>query len=189
MPRGRPKTIDEDKILDAVMHELWENGVKSLSLNALADRVGVSKPTLVAAFGNKDKLIATALSRYDQAEREHGAAVLAKGAPLDVTMRAYLQAVIDAFADEASPCGCFIARTSTEFSTETDGPIRRVLNDAAGARRDRMVQYLRDQNHPTPECLADFILAQTTALSAMSCGGAPKEAMESVADWAVKSLR
>jgi len=62
--RGRPKTLKTDDLIDVAMHAYWEEGPTEVSLNAICQRAGVSKPSVYRAFGNDDGLTAAALSTY-----------------------------------------------------------------------------------------------------------------------------
>lgn len=58
---GRKKKIDRDKGLVATEADILEPDARSLTLGAVAERVGSGKGRLVYTFGRKDKLIHAAL--------------------------------------------------------------------------------------------------------------------------------
>lgn len=60
---ARKKEIDRDRILDAVDAVIMESGGRQLTLDAVAERAGISKGGLVYSFATKDELIAAALER------------------------------------------------------------------------------------------------------------------------------
>jgi AcrR family transcriptional regulator len=59
----RRKEIDPDRILDAAEHVLVESGGRNLTLDAVAERAGISKGGLVYSFATKDELLRAALER------------------------------------------------------------------------------------------------------------------------------
>src|ERR1700692_1600186 len=59
----RKKEIDRDRILDAAEAVILESGGKSFTLDAVAERAGISKGGLVYSFATKDKLVYAALER------------------------------------------------------------------------------------------------------------------------------
>jgi AcrR family transcriptional regulator len=59
----RRKEIDRDRILDAAEHVLVESGGRNLTLDAVAERAGISKGGLVYSFATKDELVRAALER------------------------------------------------------------------------------------------------------------------------------
>jgi AcrR family transcriptional regulator len=59
----RKKEIDRDRILDAAEAVILESGGQSFTLDAVAERAGISKGGLVYSFATKDKLVYAALER------------------------------------------------------------------------------------------------------------------------------
>jgi AcrR family transcriptional regulator len=59
----RKKEIDRDRVLDAAEHVMVEAGGLNFTLDAVAERAGISKGGLVYSFATKDELIRAALER------------------------------------------------------------------------------------------------------------------------------
>lgn len=59
----RRKEIDRDAVLDAAEAVILETGGRSFTLDAVAERAGISKGGLVYTFATKDDLIHAALAR------------------------------------------------------------------------------------------------------------------------------
>ena len=59
----RRKEIDRDRILDAAEHVIVESGGRNFTLDAVAERAGISKGGLVYTFATKDGLVRAALER------------------------------------------------------------------------------------------------------------------------------
>src|ERR1700692_3515049 len=70
----RKKEIDRDRILDAAEAVILESGGRSFTLDAVAERAGISKGGLVYSFATKDGLVRAALerevSRFQDAVRQ-----------------------------------------------------------------------------------------------------------------------
>lgn len=62
--RGRPKTLDRDRILNIAMQSYWAEGMEGTSVNEICRRANVSKPGLYREFGNGDGLMKAALVLY-----------------------------------------------------------------------------------------------------------------------------
>ena len=59
----RKKEIDRDRILDAAEQVILESGGRNFTLDAVAERAGISKGGLVYSFATKDGLVRAALER------------------------------------------------------------------------------------------------------------------------------
>jgi len=59
----RKKEIDRDRILDAAEAVILESGGQRFTLDAVAERAGISKGGLVYSFATKDQLVYAALER------------------------------------------------------------------------------------------------------------------------------
>jgi AcrR family transcriptional regulator len=61
---GRPREFDTDTALDLALHVFWRKGYEGASMADLTEAMGITKPSLYAAFGNKEDLFRKALDRY-----------------------------------------------------------------------------------------------------------------------------
>jgi AcrR family transcriptional regulator len=70
----RKKEIDRDRILDAAESVILDSGGRTFTLDAVAERAGISKGGLVYSFATKDGLVCAALerevSRFQDAVRQ-----------------------------------------------------------------------------------------------------------------------
>ena len=64
MAMGRPREFDVDTALDLALQVFWRNGYEGASMADLTEAMGITKPSLYAAFGNKEELFRKALDRY-----------------------------------------------------------------------------------------------------------------------------
>src|SRR6476619_2477244 len=66
MPAGRPRAFDTEKALDRALQVFWRKGYEGASLPDLTKAMGINRPSLYAAFGNKEALFRKAVERYAQ---------------------------------------------------------------------------------------------------------------------------
>ena len=101
--RGRPRTIDPDKILDVAMTNYWRYDPADISINSICRLANVSKPSLYREFGNEDGLMRAALDRYAGVVLSEVVNILQTKESLNVT----LDRLIDfACIDQRMGSGC-----------------------------------------------------------------------------------
>jgi AcrR family transcriptional regulator len=64
MPSGRTRQFNADEALDRALEVFWARGYEGATLPALTRAMGINRPSLYAAFGNKEQLFRKALDRY-----------------------------------------------------------------------------------------------------------------------------
>ena len=70
--RGRPRVFDADAALDAALAVFWRHGYEGASLTDLTAAMGINRPSLYAAFGNKESLFRRVMDRYAERGRTGG---------------------------------------------------------------------------------------------------------------------
>ncbi|MFJ5549137.1 TetR/AcrR family transcriptional regulator [Streptomyces sp. NPDC093225] len=61
---ARPRTFDEEAILDRAMVLFWRKGYEATALSDLVAELGLGRGSIYAAFGDKHQLFIRALGRY-----------------------------------------------------------------------------------------------------------------------------
>lgn len=61
---GRPLSFDRTQALDLAMDVFWRHGYDATSISVLTGEMGITAPSLYAAFGDKHHLYLEALDRY-----------------------------------------------------------------------------------------------------------------------------
>jgi TetR/AcrR family transcriptional repressor of nem operon len=61
---ARPRSFDPDEALDLARDVFWEKGFQGTSLDDVTAATGLAKPSLYAAFGDKNALFLKVLERY-----------------------------------------------------------------------------------------------------------------------------
>src|SRR5438876_10012648 len=111
MPAGRPREFDLDQALDAALKVFWRKGYEGASLPALTRAMGINRPSLYAAFGNKESLFRKAVERYNAGPgaffREALKAPTARG-----VVERLLRGAAEKQANPRAPHGCLIVHAA-----------------------------------------------------------------------------
>ncbi|MFC3748333.1 TetR/AcrR family transcriptional regulator [Paenibacillus sp. GCM10012306] len=112
----RQREFDEGKALDAAMRVFWEKGFEASSLNDLTSEMGIQRPSLYAAFGDKKQLFETALRKYTQLHASGIRAKLQKGTTVKESFCFLLEGIVEEEYAEGPSKGCFCINTMVELA-------------------------------------------------------------------------
>src|ERR1700733_12601135 len=102
---GRPRAFDIEEALDRAMQVFWRKGYLGTSLSDLTNAMGINRPSLYVAFGNKKSLFRKVLDRYSK-----GPSVYLSEALREPTARAVVErvfhGVVDLLTDPHTPTTC-----------------------------------------------------------------------------------
>ncbi|MEU4236012.1 TetR/AcrR family transcriptional regulator [Actinoplanes sp. NPDC026619] len=103
--KGRPREFDADAALDRATEVFWRQGYEGASLSDLTAAMGINRPSMYAAYGNKEQLFRQAVARY--AELDMAYAREALGAPTAyAVIEKFLRSNADAITRPDRPPGC-----------------------------------------------------------------------------------
>jgi AcrR family transcriptional regulator len=186
---GRPREFDTDDALDKAMHLFWEKGYDGTSLAELAMVMGITKPSLYAAFTDKQGLFEAALARY--AEGPNSFAVRAHKLP---TARGVVKALLDGAVNvstcSSGPRGCMF----TQATMANDPEVR----DAAAEntrRGERMLEQrflkARDSGElpANTDCaaLARYYTTVALGITIRGASGSSRKELREVVDAAMNA--
>jgi AcrR family transcriptional regulator len=190
-PMGRPRSFDIDKALDRALQVFWHKGYEGATLSDLTTAMRINRPSLYAAFGNKEMLFRKALDRYAD-----GPAAYVHEALEEATARAVaerlLRGAVDLLTDPHTPSGCLMVQGALSCGEAAD-PIRQELASrrAAGeaAIRQRFKRALSQGDLPAdcdPADLARFVATVIHGMAVQAAGGASRGELRQVAQTALR---
>lgn len=111
--RGRPPAYDRDIALTSALNLFWERGYAATSLDDLSRAMDMNRPSIYAAFGDKQALYRQALDHYRARVRVAMKVVLDEGRPLRDALQDFYERAIEMYlSGEGSGRGCFIIGTA-----------------------------------------------------------------------------
>ena len=181
--RGRPREFCVDHALAQALRVFWEKGYEGTSLTDLTEAMGITRPSLYAAFGNKESLFRKALDLYECEKLDYIGKALAEPTArrvAEVMMRGSVDNVLS--ADE--PHGCLGVITSVACGPESQSVREEVVKRGAAAKQgfiDRFEQAKADgdlPSHVDPDGLTRVLIAMVQGISVQANQGASREELE-----------
>jgi TetR/AcrR family transcriptional regulator, copper-responsive repressor len=110
---GRPRSFDADSALDAATQVFWSRGYSDASLDDLTGAMGISRPSLYGAFGDKQALYLKCIERYrGWVEGAIGAALQDSAHPRASLLKMFSDAITLYTTPAPEPRGCLLASAS-----------------------------------------------------------------------------
>ncbi|ANY68375.1 transcriptional regulator [Paenibacillus sp. BIHB 4019] len=113
---ARLREFNEEQALDAALQIFWEKGFEATSLSDLTAAMGIQRPSIYAAFGDKKSLFEAALRKYTREHAAHVRASLQKKASVKEAFRAFFEQKLNKEYREGPSMGCFCLNTMVELS-------------------------------------------------------------------------
>ena len=103
----------------------WTKGYDAASLSDLTEAMGINRPSLYAAYGNKQELFRKALERYGQGPSSYERKALAHTTAREVA-EVLLRGAADVQTDPKTPAGC-LATLGTTYCADDSSPVGKLL--------------------------------------------------------------
>jgi len=191
-PIGRPRGFDAEKALERAMRVFWRNGYEGTSLPDLTRAMGINRPSLYAAFGNKQALFEKAFERYASGPAAYAARALEAPTAREVAERT-MSGAIDVLTDPKNPRGCLAVQGALSCG-DTAAVIREHLAarraETVASLRRRFRRAVREGDLPRdvdPAALARFVATVVHGMAVQAAGGASRRELRSVADTALRA--
>lgn len=191
--RGRPRLLDRDLGLEVAARLFWEHGYEGTSIADLTQAMGITPPSLYAAFGSKEALYQQALDHNIARETKCRIEALQGEMSAYDSLAFYLRNVAEGITDPGKPRGCIISTAVLQHAEENESVAK-----AVAARREDSIQFMKarfdraicEKELPTDtdtDSLARFYSAVVQGMSAQACDGACTERLKRLADIALSA--
>jgi TetR/AcrR family transcriptional regulator, copper-responsive repressor len=130
--RGRPRAFITEEVLDRARTVFMAKGFAGASLDELAAACGLNRPSLYAAFGDKEQLYIATLRFYGARSIEGLEAILGGPGTIAQRLGKVYTAAIDLYTAPPHRPGCMIVGTAA-VESPTHPQIAAVANDLLAA--------------------------------------------------------
>ena len=113
---ARPREFDEATALNAAIDCFWHRGYEATSVRDLADKMGISGPSLYNAYGDKRALFAQALEHYVDNSARALIKRLEASLPPKQAVRRFIEEIIDRSVNDRERRGCFLINSALELA-------------------------------------------------------------------------
>lgn len=185
--KGRPREFCVDQALAAALHVFWAKGYEGASLTDLTEAMGITRPSLYAAFGNKESLFRKALDLYEQEKLDYIGKALAAPTARGVAER-LLRGGLENQTRNYEPHGCLGVISSMACGAEAESIREEVLKRGASAKCKliaRMEQARSEGDlppHVDAQALTGYLLAILQGMAVQAGAGASRAELEALID-------
>jgi len=193
MVRGRPREFDADAALDTAVDLFRRHGYEATSVAALTEAMGITPPSLYAAFGNKRELFDRVIERYEEQRQAYIEDVAAQKTA-EAAARRFLEGEVEFNTIPDEPHGCL-----TVVGALTTGPedldVSRALARARGTyqqtMRDRLAKGVEDgdlEKGTDVDALARYLSTVHHGISVQAAAGATSQELLDVVEVALAAV-
>ena len=194
-PRGRPPSYDRGQALRQAGDAFWNAGYSATTLDTLSGAMGMNRPSLYGAFGDKHALYLETLAMYAKASHDRLDAYLQQDGDLaDQLMAVYDGALAIYLSGEPEPRGCFLIGTALSEAV-ADRDIREHLlqallrfDDAFEARFERAKKAGELPKDADARALAQVAAATLNALAVRARAGEARSSLRTTAATTVRLI-
>ncbi|MEC3914841.1 TetR/AcrR family transcriptional regulator [Nocardia sp. CDC160] len=190
MPGGRPRSFDADTALERALEVFWHNGFEGTSLTDLTAAMGINKPSLYAAFGNKEELFGRVLARYLDGPGAYAAAALDAPTGREVIER-LIHGAIGLTAGKDTPRGCLCVKTVQASRPDAESARReaaKVRKAGETALRRRLEQATDLPPHQDAATLAALVHTISDGIAVQAAAGRSRQDLRRIGDSALRAL-
>ncbi|ADZ90042.1 TetR/AcrR family transcriptional regulator [Marinomonas mediterranea] len=198
MVSGRQRTFDKEEALHKAMEIFWLKGFSGASLSDLVEAMGINKPSLYAAFSNKETLFVSALKHYAKTlGSSHLETLTSPDESLQNKIRAYLESISNLVTNSTFPGGCFVANSTCEAGSGclTAGT-KQTVEEINIESRNTFIAFFENEKRKgflastaSPEALADYLIATQFGIAIMARNNVTKQELQHVIETAASVFK
>lgn len=185
--KGRPREFCLDEALAAALRVFWSKGYEGASMTELTEAMGITKPSLYAAFGNKEALFCKTLDLYEREKMAYVGEALAKP-----TVRAVaehmLRGSVENQTSSCEPRGCLGVISSVACGSEAES-IREKVHERSKVAKAALIERMERgkaegdlPDHIDIEALTGLLYALMQGMAVQAGAGATRAELDRLVD-------
>lgn len=189
--KGRPREFCVDAALAAALGVFWSKGYEGASMSDLTAAMGITKPSLYAAFGNKEALFHKALDLYEAEKLDYTREALEQ--PTARAVAEYLmRGAVDAQTSISGPKGCLGVIHSVACGSEAESIKADIIARRSSSQRALVERFERAKregdlpDHVEVTDLTAYLYALLQGMAVQAGSGATRADLERVVDLSMK---
>ena len=197
MVAGRPREFDKENALEAAMLVFWRNGYPGTSLADLTDAMVIKKPSMYAAFGNKEQLFMAALEQYiNQYSFPIFETLFAADQTVKQRLTAYLKSASRLYSQPDLPAGCMLVNSICESTGDSlPQSAHHLILDINERTKQRLVDFFAQaqaennlKSQSSPLTLAHYLMSIVSGMAVISRDGATAEQLDEMIEHVVATI-
>ncbi|MGD8832374.1 MAG: TetR/AcrR family transcriptional regulator [Pseudomonadales bacterium] len=115
--RGRPRQYDEDSALQAAGEVFWVKGFSAASLDDLSAAMGMNRPSIYRAFGDKEAIYRKALLQFRRGMEAAFARTMLAESDIRKALARFYREALATYTSGQQPRGCMVMSTAVAAAT------------------------------------------------------------------------
>lgn len=186
-PKGRPREFCVDAALAAALGVFWSKGYEGASMADLTCAMGITKPSLYAAFGNKEALFHKALDLYEAEKLAYTREALNQPTARAVA-EYFMRGAVDAQTSSCDPKGCLGVISTSACGVEAESIRADVITRRASSQAALVERFERAKRegdlpeHIEVRSLTAYLYAILQGMAVQAGSGATRADLERVVE-------
>ncbi len=176
---GRPLSFDRSIALEKAMYVFWAHGYEASSLSDLTSAMGITPPSLYAAYGDKKRLFLEAVDLYCASPMATEQIIAQANTAADAA-RQLLEGSAVRFTGQHTPAGCLLATGAISCSVDAADVQAHLANIRKRTERSLHAKITADIDanvvsaDTDADLLASYVMALIQGMSTLARDGAPR---------------